>query len=152
MKQACVDEAVLQTSGSASFPFPDWPCKALLTEDNGQIASPGWPAQYPRLLDCTWTIQAPTSAKVFLQFSAIDLDGPGFGRCTEHYDYLEVRGPFSYLSPSLSLSLAHGRQLMKRQLCKKRLHVQRFHLYEMQKFCFLNGGRDEMTRRYRQIR
>ncbi|XP_025113966.1 uncharacterized protein LOC112575994 isoform X2 [Pomacea canaliculata] len=97
----------VDAQGFRVFYTGDWPCKALLTEDNGQIASPGWPAQYPRLLDCTWTIQAPTSAKVFLQFSAIDLDGPGFGRCTEHYDYLEVYDGDSPASTKLAMLCGH---------------------------------------------
>nr|KAG5712034.1 hypothetical protein BaRGS_020760 [Batillaria attramentaria] len=97
----------VDAQGFRVFYKGDWPCNAILTEDNGEIASPAWPLQYPPLLDCTWTIRAPLDAQVVLQFSAIDLDGQGFGRCTDLYDVIEVFDGDSPASARLGMMCGH---------------------------------------------
>ena len=72
--------------------FPDWPCNAILTDDIGQFASPKWPMQYSTDLDCSWVIKAPSKVKINLQFSAIDLEGAGYNRCSDVYDIIKVSG------------------------------------------------------------
>ncbi|CAG5115193.1 unnamed protein product, partial [Candidula unifasciata] len=67
----------------------DWPCRAVLRSDRGQLASPQWPEQYSPGLSCAWTIQAPENGKITLKFTNIDLDGQGFGACTDLHDYLD---------------------------------------------------------------
>ncbi|CAL1525987.1 unnamed protein product [Lymnaea stagnalis] len=68
----------------------DWPCRASLKSDRGEIASPQWPEQYPPGLSCAWTIEAPPSAKITLKFTTIDLDSQSYGGCTDQHDYIEV--------------------------------------------------------------
>ncbi|CAG5132135.1 unnamed protein product, partial [Candidula unifasciata] len=71
----------------------DWPCRAMLTSDRGEIASPLWPEQYSPGLNCAWVIKAPANAKVTLKFTTIDLDGQGFGACSEQHDYIDIHIP-----------------------------------------------------------
>ena len=80
---------------------PDWPCHALLIEDNGEFASPGWPAQYPASSDCLWTIHAPHDARVHLRFTSIDLEPHGVGHCSDRYDSIEVYDGDSPVAPIL---------------------------------------------------
>ncbi|RUS69807.1 hypothetical protein EGW08_022428, partial [Elysia chlorotica] len=68
----------------------DWPCRATLTTDRGEIASPAWPEQYSPGLNCAWTIQAPAHSKVTLKFTTIDLDGQSFGSCSSQRDVINV--------------------------------------------------------------
>ncbi|KAI8750609.1 cubilin [Biomphalaria glabrata] len=68
----------------------DWPCRAVLRSDRGEIASPQWPEQYPLGLNCVWTIQAPVGAKITLKFTTIDLDSQSYGGCTDQHDYIDV--------------------------------------------------------------
>ncbi|KAK3750839.1 hypothetical protein RRG08_033655 [Elysia crispata] len=68
----------------------DWPCRATLSSDRGEIASPSWPEQYSPGLNCAWTIQAPPHAKVTLKFTTIDLDGQSFGSCSSQRDVINV--------------------------------------------------------------
>ncbi|XP_076436148.1 uncharacterized protein LOC143275756 [Babylonia areolata] len=104
LTNGAVDAAGFLVSFSA-----DWPCKSVLTEDNGQIASPSWPLQYPPLLDCRWTVRAPPHARVLLQFTSVDLDAQSFGGCSGgQFDVLEVFDGDSPASKSLAKLCGRG--------------------------------------------
>ncbi|KAK6195131.1 hypothetical protein SNE40_000617 [Patella caerulea] len=76
--------------GFRVFYNTDWPCHAMLTEDDGEIASPGWPDLYAPGLSCVWTIAAPSEAKIFIHFTHIHLEGQSLRQCGDGYDILEV--------------------------------------------------------------
>ncbi|CAC5392676.1 unnamed protein product [Mytilus coruscus] len=68
----------------------DWACGAVLTDDNGEFASPRWPYQYPSLSLCEWTIRAPYGCTIYLSFTSIELEEHIKGNCTSAYDRVEV--------------------------------------------------------------
>ncbi|XP_059170742.1 cubilin-like [Physella acuta] len=85
----------------------DWPCRALLKSDRGEIASPQWPEQYSPGLNCAWTIQAPEQAKITLKFTTIDLDSQAYGGCTDKHDVIEVNDGSSVSDVRLARFCSH---------------------------------------------
>ncbi|XP_076090760.1 uncharacterized protein LOC143062837 isoform X1 [Mytilus galloprovincialis] len=80
----------LDAPGFKFFYQEDWACGAVLTDDNGEFASPRWPYQYPSLSLCKWTIRAPYGSTIYLSFTSIELEEHIKGNCTSAYDRLEV--------------------------------------------------------------
>lgn len=61
-------------------------CGVILNKARGTIDSPGYPNKYPANLSCSWTIQAPPSHKITLQFSDFRLQGGSNCR----HDWLDI--------------------------------------------------------------
>ncbi|CAL1544199.1 unnamed protein product, partial [Lymnaea stagnalis] len=70
------------TGFAASYQVND--CNFTLANTSGYIVSPGFPAQYPDNLYCTWTIIAPTDRFIFLSVSSFELEN----NCA--VDYLKI--------------------------------------------------------------
>ncbi|ESP01719.1 hypothetical protein LOTGIDRAFT_66938, partial [Lottia gigantea] len=85
----------------------DWPCHAMLTEDNGEFASPGWPENYSPRLSCVWTISAPVDAKIFLHFTNIEIETQSLGLCGDNYDILEIFDGDSLAAEKLGTFCGH---------------------------------------------
>ncbi|KAH9499430.1 Deleted in malignant brain tumors 1 protein, partial [Bulinus truncatus] len=49
-------------------------CNEILTDPEGVIISPGFPAPYPNTTDCWWRIEAPEGKIVLLNFSYLQID------------------------------------------------------------------------------
>ena len=62
-------------------------CGGVLSGENGEITSPGYPKDYPLNKDCTWIISVANGKTVQLQFREFELEKHSSCR----YDYLEIR-------------------------------------------------------------
>ncbi|XP_072033776.1 uncharacterized protein [Amphiura filiformis] len=81
-------------------PPPDSPpCGGILTQSVGIIQSPRYSSQYPRNVDCRWTIQAPQGYAVVLVFVDFDLEEQTAGVC---FDALQIRDGSTRSSPLIS--------------------------------------------------
>ena len=69
-------------------------CNDALTEPNGAIYSPGYPAPYTNNLDCTTTVTAPVGEKVLLEFTAFHVQKFTYHQCPSDYLIL-TDGSFS---------------------------------------------------------
>ena len=58
---------------------------------NGSVASPYYPRDYPHQVTYTWTVTVNVSWRVKVTFQTMDLEGPRRGYCA--YDYLRVSRP-----------------------------------------------------------
>jgi len=61
-------------------------CGGQLTEETGNVTSPGYPDDYPGNANCTWTIRAPESYLILLHFNIFQLEYDSY--CNK--DYLEI--------------------------------------------------------------
>ncbi|XP_048589480.1 tolloid-like protein 1 isoform X2 [Nematostella vectensis] len=64
-------------------------CGGVLSNGNGTITSPSYPASYPKNKRCLWRITGPSGQRISLKFNDFRLEGNGNGVC--RYDYVEVR-------------------------------------------------------------
>ncbi|KAK3741569.1 hypothetical protein QZH41_012512 [Actinostola sp. cb2023] len=64
-------------------------CGGTLSDGNGTITSPSYPANYPKNKECTWKITGPKGQRISLKFKDFKLEGSANGNC--RYDYVEVR-------------------------------------------------------------
>lgn len=76
--------------GFKIFYNDDWPCGSILSENNGQLASPRWPNAYPPFSSCDWTIKAPKSCTIYLSFSSVELEQHMKTDCATAYDKIEL--------------------------------------------------------------
>ncbi|XP_031559878.1 tolloid-like protein 1 [Actinia tenebrosa] len=64
-------------------------CGGILSDRNGTIMSPSYPANYPKNKGCTWQITGLKGQRVSLKFKEFKLEGSANGNC--RYDYVEIR-------------------------------------------------------------
>ena len=55
---------------------------------NGSVASPYYPREYPNSVTHSWTVTVRVGWRVKVTFQTLDLEGPWRGNCV--YDYLRV--------------------------------------------------------------
>lgn len=49
-------------------------CSFTMTASHGEVTSPGFPAQYPRRLNCTWRLATSPGRRIRLRFTSFDLE------------------------------------------------------------------------------
>ncbi|XP_048237900.1 cubilin-like isoform X1 [Haliotis rufescens] len=70
-----------------------------ITGLSGQIASPGYPGQYPHQVDYAWTITTTVGMRIRVNFVFIDIEVSFGGNC--YYDYIRLRDGALASSPVL---------------------------------------------------
>ncbi|XP_048776860.2 uncharacterized protein LOC125681022 [Ostrea edulis] len=68
----------------------DWACGGHYSTPYGEMASPGWPSEYPPSQNCTWDIKAPPGVRIFLTFVKVDLEEHIKRPCHSSYDVIEI--------------------------------------------------------------
>uniref|UniRef100_A0A8C4R6D0 CUB and sushi domain-containing protein 1 n=1 Tax=Eptatretus burgeri TaxID=7764 RepID=A0A8C4R6D0_EPTBU len=76
-----------------SLPSCEAPCGRNISDMNGTIYSPGYPADYHELQDCIWVISVPHGYGVFINFTQL--------RTEPVYDYITIWDGASNDSPEL---------------------------------------------------
>ncbi|XP_063636066.1 cubilin-like [Cydia splendana] len=94
------DASIRSTGFSVLYSFVDAKqnCGGYYIKTHGYIYSPGWPNQYERNRDCTWTITVPVGQQIMLNISQFDLERPLRGSC-DNGDFLEITNGGSANSP-----------------------------------------------------
>lgn len=65
-------------------------CNRKITSHRGVIESPNYPTNYPNNLDCEWIIEAPQGNKIFVAFSAFNLEYIKTDLTACAFDYLRI--------------------------------------------------------------
>ncbi|XP_074654352.1 uncharacterized protein LOC141908279 isoform X2 [Tubulanus polymorphus] len=84
-------DSINTAQGFRAFYYTEWPCKGtILTENEGEFASPNWPNRYTKNTKCQWLIEAPKGMKITLAFDSFNLESHGPIMCSDKLDHVTV--------------------------------------------------------------
>ncbi|KAG7234218.1 hypothetical protein INR49_005495 [Caranx melampygus] len=65
-------------------------CSRNFTDPQGVITTPNFPKKYPNNINCTFTILAPSTSEIMLEFTSFDMEYFAQDRDSCKYDWLEI--------------------------------------------------------------